>query len=523
MGDSFAVLAPRVEGSLYPFSAGLLGGSHRLPSHLMVYIGFQLVSTGYLPDDEVASLVPPQKSWDVRDQKAFYVECRITLQHSENHAPDCLHKLYLVIWQWTVCMPGLEWRVFKHANGVRDSQQNHESFLDIAGGKSDGHAEGPRMWYQIEAADDVHQDLPLFANSGNAPHFPVQERYPFSPAEYNLILLEGICLIESDKKWRRMMVYVLGNLLHDGYLGGLGPVQYIPSAPSSKQKVGKATLTRDYWAYPEQRDAVVTVTQLGSRVHRPSKESGWWAQGSTPAPSALPESQAFSAGFMEPEEAQNMMGGVPGLEAWERESPGEVSVGTDKPINDWRTLEEHLALSSEADTLPSCKEIDPPDHRQFSPPELPSSMRGYAASPTEDADESGTDSGTTTQTGGFTATRWTRPAVVPTLPAPVPSRSAVDQGCSQRRPLEMPPGLTEVSHPCKKGREALNYKVLRVLHTLHLTYMEHQTAVEKAQAAAAPWKAKLQNAWEDVPLPDAAEDEFESWLKKWDSMTNVEV
>ena len=69
--------------------------------------------------------------------------------------------------------------------------------------------------------------------------------------------------------------------------------------------------------------------------------------------------------------------------------------------------------------------------------------------------------------------------------------------------LEMPPGLTEVSHPCKKGREALNYKVLRVLHTLHLTYMEHQAAGEKAQAAAAPWKAKLQNAWEDVPLPDA--------------------
>ena len=109
------------------------------------------------------------------------------------------------------------------------------------------------------------------------------------------------------------------------------------------------------------------------------------------------------------------------------------------------------------------------------------------------------------------------------LPAPVPSRSSVDQGSSQRRPLEMPPGLAEISHPCKKGREALNYKVLRVLHTLHLTYMEHQEAVEKAQAAAAPWKAKLQNAWEDVPLPDADEEEFATWLKKWDSMTNVEV
>ena len=99
----------------------------------------------------------------------------------------------------------------------------------------------------------------------------------------------------------------------------------------------------------------------------------------------------------------------------------------------------------------------------------------------------------------------------------------VDQGSSQRRPLEMPPGLTEISHPCKKGREALNYKVLRVLHTLQLTYMEHQEAVEKAQAAAAPWKAKLQNAWKDVPLPDADEEEFATWLQKWDSSTNVDV
>ena len=69
----------------------------------------------------------------------------------------------------------------------------------------------------------------------------------------------------------------------------------------------------------------------------------------------------------------------------------------------------------------------------------------------------------------------------------------------------------------------MNYKVLRVLHTLHLTYMEHQAAVEKAQAEAAPWKSRLKNAWEDVPLPDAEEGEFESWLKKWDPMTNVEV
>ena len=59
--------------------------------------------------------------------------------------------------------------------------------------------------------------------------------------------------------------------------------------------------------------------------------------------------------------------------------------------------------------------------------------------------------------------------------------------------------------------------MLRVLHTLHLTY-------------AAPWRRlkprllpgrALKNAWEDVLLPDAEEGEFESWLKKWDPMTNV--
>ena len=188
-----------------------------------------------------------------------------------------------------------------------------------------------------------------------------------------------------------MLAYVLGNLLHEGHLGGLGPVQYIPSALHSKQKVGKATLTSEFWAYPENRDSVITVTPLGSRVHRPSKESGWWAQGSTPAPSALPEMQGFSDGFMDPDEAHSMMGGVPGLEAWEQESPGEVTVGTDKAINDGRTWEEHLAESCEGD-LPSYNESDPPDHRDFSPPEVPSSMRGYVASPTEEVAESDTES-----------------------------------------------------------------------------------------------------------------------------------
>ena len=115
-------------------------------------------------------------------------------------------------------------------------------------------------------------------------------------------------------------------------------------------------------------------------------------------------------------------------------------------------------------------------------------MRGCAASPTEEAAESDAEASTTTQTGGFTNTRWTRPAVVPKLPAPVPSRSSLDQGVPQRRPLELPPGLTEISHPCKKGWDALNYK-----------------AIEKAQTAAAPWKAELPHAWKDVPLPDADE------------------
>ena len=34
---------------------------------------------------------------------------------------------------------------------------------------------------------------------------------------------------------------------------------------------------------------------------------------------------------------------------------------------------------------------------------------------------------------------------------------------------------------------------------------------------------KLSHAWKDVPLPDADEEEFATWLKKWDSSTNVEV
>ena len=180
-------------------------------------------------------------------------------------------------------------------------------------------------------------------------------------------------------------------------------------------------------------------------------------------------------------------------------------------------------MSSEADTLPSHDDTDLPDHQQYSPPEIPSSMRGCLASPTEDAENSESESATTTHTGGITASRWSRPSVVPTLPPPVPPRSAAEQGSAQKRPLEMPPGLVEAWPPCKKSREALNYKVLRVLHTLHLTYMRHQAAVEKAQAEAAPWKSRMEMAWEDVPLPDAEDNKVEAWLKKWDSMMDEEV
>ena len=70
--------------------------------------------------------------------------------------------------------------------------------------------------------------LVLYANSGNAPDYPVQECHPFGLEDWNLILLEGICLIEADKKWRRMMVYVLGNLLHEGHFGRIGPSPICP-------------------------------------------------------------------------------------------------------------------------------------------------------------------------------------------------------------------------------------------------------------------------------------------------------
>ena len=59
----------------------------------MVYIGFQLVSTSDVPDEKVAELVPPQTDWSVRDQKAFYVECRIRLQTHRERGRSLLASL----------------------------------------------------------------------------------------------------------------------------------------------------------------------------------------------------------------------------------------------------------------------------------------------------------------------------------------------------------------------------------------------------------------------------------------------
>ena len=70
--DLPAVLALRVKGSLYPFR-WVARWHPSAPTCMMVYIGFQLISTGDLPDDEVAPFKTTQKCWDVRDQKAFHV------------------------------------------------------------------------------------------------------------------------------------------------------------------------------------------------------------------------------------------------------------------------------------------------------------------------------------------------------------------------------------------------------------------------------------------------------------------
>ena len=70
VADSPAVLAPRVKGSLYPFR-WVARWHPSAPIQRMVYIGFQLISTGYLPDDEIAPFLTTQKCWDVRDPESI--------------------------------------------------------------------------------------------------------------------------------------------------------------------------------------------------------------------------------------------------------------------------------------------------------------------------------------------------------------------------------------------------------------------------------------------------------------------
>ena len=65
-------------------------------------------------------------------------------------------------------------------------------------------------------------------------------------------------------------------------------------------------------------------------------------------PPSQPEVQGFVADFMDTDEANVMMGGVPNLEAYERESPGEVTLGTDRPINDKKTWKNTLLSNVQA-------------------------------------------------------------------------------------------------------------------------------------------------------------------------------
>ena len=96
----------------------------------MVLHGFELVQMGDIPPEEAKVLRHEQSDWSVVAQKAIFVDCRIRVQFTEQTHPDGWHRLHLVIWHWTLEVHGHTWKVFEHAQGIRDRWQNHGEFLD---------------------------------------------------------------------------------------------------------------------------------------------------------------------------------------------------------------------------------------------------------------------------------------------------------------------------------------------------------------------------------------------------------
>ena len=81
----------------------------------MVYYGVQLVST-IVPEVEVAELMPPQTDWSVRDQKAFYVECRICLQFFQR----ALQRNAGIVYTWLLGYLAVDcWHAWSRLDGLQ--------------------------------------------------------------------------------------------------------------------------------------------------------------------------------------------------------------------------------------------------------------------------------------------------------------------------------------------------------------------------------------------------------------------
>lgn len=494
----------------------------------MVYQAFDLRSTQLLSREEVDSFMPVQQDYHVIEVSMFHVECRIKLQYTESHGNDGWHNLYLVVCRWTVKVQGTEWQVFKHANGIRDELQTHESFLKLTG-DSDGHATGPRLWYQIEEADVEHSEVVIAAREG--------EVRPFDPACGNLALLEGVCIIEPQKKWRGMLTFVLGHLLHSPpseQFRGLGPIAFIPTVAKTKGKAGRISLLKDHWAYEEHQGTIDTVNfSYAERGNRSRQENSWFGAGPGTA-AAASNPMGSSSAFMEMPDDQAIMNMVPPLSLYENLSPLEPDhTGTERPIVDGRTPAEHL-LEEGGDILAPVDGAMDVNLEQFSPPERPlrwgniKPPHGEITPPAtgsvplteEETEDASSESDHTVRTS-----RWSRKgglvSQVPKLPPPKVASIPRGAASSTRRPLDVSMDCQPQPSPLgKRVRNDQSSRVIRALFNLHGSCAAQQTEVDKAMAEAAVRRARLEEAMRTVPYSD--EDATE-WLLKWEDAASIDV
>ena len=250
-----------------------------------------------MKEQDAAVLLRPQSSPCFVAQWAESIAGRMKIQHANLE----WHDVNIVLWRWDFEIEGEHWTFLKHANGLYDRWQTHWYYMNHIQGPGHGAIVGDTQWMMVsERVSPAHAAVRVTTVEGDVS--------PFEPWKYWL-LPQGIVLLETDKKWRRKLAY----LVVQSYLRNFPDRLYRPVTAASGGKPGTVALV------PDQRDCPEVTRVAYSSNERPNQEASsrsneWWPTWHQQEHGTHSDHSNFATHT--PEEASRNLQGLPPPAVW---------------------------------------------------------------------------------------------------------------------------------------------------------------------------------------------------------------